>query len=486
MNSVSSHDLRPGDARALWPGLALDNSYARLPMTMYSKARPEPLADPELLWFNASLAGALGLDEQPRELITAFASGHREPFGARPIQPKVSKRPWGALDPRHGAVTEVFLGEHIDPCFQRHDLSLVQHEEGHEPGGAELSVRTALHQLLIGEVLNAIGVQAPRILAITYDDGNGGLDKAHASVIKTGESPLTIGAFEHAFRKLGLAELERLAEYAIARIDPALINSDTPYTDLFERVCDQLAVTMAQWASVGFIHSKLDTHLTLIDGGLSLVPYSGFMDNYDPDYARHPLDSTGRYAFSAQPIAAHWNLCRFANALRPLTRLEQKGAARRIEDRLDDFFNRYEHYRFAYLRHKLGLIVSRKGDAALVNELIELMAVEKANSALVFRQICELAARREGRDWLVTQFRQSKRIDRWVEAYLRRLAIEPTRGKPEHREHMESLNPWCIPGAHTLSATIDEVLEGDLSSIDRFLKAYANSGEPLQQVGLRG
>ncbi|MEQ6886381.1 protein adenylyltransferase SelO family protein [Salicola sp. Rm-C-2C1-2] len=389
MNSVSSHNLQLGDARAVWPGLALDNSYARLPKVMYSPAEPEPLAEPELLWFNAPLASVLGLGGQPQELITAFASGHRVPFGARPIRRKVAQRPWGAPEPRHGATAEIALGEHIDRCFQRCDLSLQQHEDSdHDLAGAELSVRNGLHQLLMGEVLNAMGVQAPRVLAIAYDDAGGKLDQARASVIKTGESPLTIGAFEYAFSQLGLAELERLTDYAIARIDPALINSDTPYTAFFERVCDKLAVTMAQWASVGFIHSKLDTHLTAIDGGMSLTPYSGFMDNSDIDRIRHPSDATGRYAFSAQPIAAHWNLCRFANVLRPLTGPEGKGSGSRIQGRLDGFFNRYE-------QHRIG--------------------------------------------------------------YLQRPAVEPTRGTPRSR---------------TLSATVEEVVEGDWSSIDRFLTAY--------------
>ena len=404
MNSISSHNLQSGDAKALWPGLALDNSYARLPKVMYSPADLEPLAEPELLWFNAPLAEALGLGDQPRELITAFASGHRVPFGAQPIRRNVAQRPWGAPEPRPGAAAEIALGEHIDRCFQRCDLSLQQREDSdHDPAGAELSVKDGLHQLLMGEVLNALGVQAPRILAIACDHADYGLDQARASVIKTGESPLTIGAFEYAIRERGLAELERLSDYAIARIDPALINSDTPYTALFERVCDQLAVTMAQWTSVGFIHSKLDTHLTAIDGGISLAPWSGFLDDHDPDPIRHPSDATGRYAFSAQPIAAHWNLCRFANVLRPLTKLEGKGSGSRIQGRLDHFFNRYEQHRMSFLQ---------------------------------------------------------------------RPVVEPARSEPEPREHMESFNSGGIPRPRTLSATVEEVLGGDRSSIDRFLTAY--------------
>ena len=472
MDFVSSHNLQPERARAVWPGLALDNSFARLPETMYSNAHVQPLAEPELLWFNAPLARTLGLEEEPRDAITAFASGHLFPFGSSPIQGKVSRRPWGALDLHHGRTTEITLGEHIDPYFQRHDLSLLQHEEGHAPGETDLSVNSAVHQLLMGEVLHAIGVQAPRILAIAYDDASPTLEQPRASAIKVGESPLTIGVFEHAFRKQGLAELSRLGDYAIARMNPALMSSHTPYTDLLEHLCDRLAVTMAQWACVGFIHSRLDTHLTPIDGGMSLVPYSGFMDYYDPDCIRHPLDWTGRYAFSAQPIAAHWNLCRLANALRPLMRCEQDGTGRRFQNSLDAFFNRYEFYRSTFFRYKLGLRVGRKGDTMLVNELIELMAADHVNPALVFHQVGQLATTAEGRDWLVTQFRQRDRARQWVDAYLERLAVEPASGKPEHRDHMQALNPWCIPGSRTLSATIDKVVQGYAPAIDQFLAVY--------------
>ena len=472
MDFVSSHQLQPEKARAVWPGLALDNSYARLPQTMHSKADLQPLAEPKLLWFNAPLARALGLAEEPRDAITAFASGRLFPFGSSPIRRKIARRPWGALDLQHGSTSEIALGEHIDPCFQRHDLSLLQREESHAHGETDLSVNSAVQQLLMGEVLHATGVQAPRILAIAYDNASSPLERARASAIKVDESPLTIGAFEHAFRKRSLIELSRLGDYAIARINPVFMSSHTPYTDLLEHVCDQFAVTMAQWASVGFIHSRLDTHLTPIDGGMSLVPYSGFMDHYDPDCIKHPLDWTGRYTFSAQPIAAHWNLCRLANALGPLTRFEQDGSGRRIQNSLDDFFNRYEFYRSTWFRHKLSLRVSRKGDTVLVNELIELMAADRANPALVFHQIGQLATRAEGRDWLVTQFRQRDRARQWVDAYLERLAVEPASGKPEHRDHMQALNPWCIPGSRTLSATIDKVVQGYAPAIDQFLAVY--------------
>ena len=472
MDFVSGYGLRSSDVRLVWPGLALDNSYARLPATMHAMADIQPLNTPELLWFNAPLAGSLGLNQPPDEVSAAFASGRLIPFGASPIRVKTAKRHWGDLDPLPRSADEVTLGEHIDPCFKRRDLSLVQHEKGRGAERVHLSVRTALHQLVMGEALNAVGIRAPRILAIAYEGSSELVDKARASVIRVGESPLTIGAFEYAYRYSGWADLRRLADYSIARIDPALMAGETPYTDLFSRVCEQVSVTTAQWASLGFVHSKLDTHLTPIDGTTSMMPHSGFIAEYDPDWISHPMDAMGRYAFSAQPIAAHWNLCRFANALKPLIDSELQDSQQTIRETLDCFFDRHERYRLTYFRHKLGLLVARKGDERLINELLQLMSWDRVNPTFVFRQICQLPAAPEARSWLVNHFQRRERLNQWIDNYLHRLALEPLSGKPKHLKYMTSMNPACVPRPQAVSITLEKAVSGDLSAIDRFLATH--------------
>lgn len=472
MDFVGNKNLRSAEADVVWPGLSLDNSYAQLPDSMHAAAGVDRLVEPELLWCNWRLGHALGIDLQPQDAIKAFASGHRIPFGASPVQSRTSKRPWGTIDPHHGIADDIALGEHVDPCFQRHHLSLQQREEGSDSTGAELSLRTAVYQLLMGEVLNAIGIQAPRVLAVAYDNSNQAPERFRASMLKVGDSPLTIGAFEHAFRKLSVAELRDLADYAISRIKPALINSDTPYADLFGQVCDQAAASSAQWESVGFIHSKLDTQLTPIDGGMSLGIHSGFMEHYDPDCTLHPFDLTGRYAFSAQPIAVHWNLCRFANVLKPLMRFEPRAARERVQQGLDDFFDRYDHYRLVHLKHQLGLILTHKEDGRLVDELLELIAQDRLNPQLVFGQVRQLTTMPEIRQWLVALFRQRDRANQWVEAFMKRIAFEPMRA-PEHPEPMHACTPHCITRPSALSTTVEEVLKGNVGAIDQFLADYS-------------
>jgi serine/tyrosine/threonine adenylyltransferase len=52
-------------------GWNLDNSYARLPESFYSRLNPTPVSSPELVILNHSLARALGLDPEPWEARTA-------------------------------------------------------------------------------------------------------------------------------------------------------------------------------------------------------------------------------------------------------------------------------------------------------------------------------------------------------------------------------------------------------------------------------
>ena len=476
MDFVTGHNLGSPDARCLWSGLAWDNSYSRMPQTMHGRADVRPLNAPRLLWFNTPLAQSLGLDRPPDDAIAAIAGGCVMPIGAHPIQGRTAERPWGCEDPASTTTADFMLGEHIDPHLRRHDLALAQHENSAGPEKGALSLRTALHQFLMGEALNALGIKTPRILAIACEEEEEDerADGPRASVIKVGESPLTIGAFEYAYRYAGASELERLADYAIARVSPELMAGQTPYTDLLHHVCDRLAVTAAQWESLGFVHGRLDTQLTPIDGSASVVAHSQFIAEYDFDRISHPMDAMGRYAFCAQPIAAHWNLCRLANSLRPLIEKEQQDAKQTTEKILDGFFDRHESYRLMYYRHKLGLFVKREGDETLIDELLRLMHSDRVNQTFVFRQICQLAVAPEAGQWLVRHFSQKTRAQQWVDGYRQRLASEPMSGKTKHIRYMASANPNSVPSPQAISVTLEKALGGDLSAMERFLVTHGS------------
>lgn len=70
-------------------GMCFDNSYARLPGVFFRRCGPALAADPELVFFNRSLASDLGMNDpeviDDHALLSSIFSGNRLPVGAQPI-----------------------------------------------------------------------------------------------------------------------------------------------------------------------------------------------------------------------------------------------------------------------------------------------------------------------------------------------------------------------------------------------------------------
>ena len=68
-------------------GWNFDNSFARLPETLYSFLKPTPVSAPQLVLFNFPLAKALGLDDEALQSAagTAVFVGKRIPEGSLPL-----------------------------------------------------------------------------------------------------------------------------------------------------------------------------------------------------------------------------------------------------------------------------------------------------------------------------------------------------------------------------------------------------------------
>ena len=68
-------------------GFRFDNSYARLPETLFAFCDPQPVRAPELLLFNGELAAQLGLDAEALNSDTgaALLGGNRPLPGGEPL-----------------------------------------------------------------------------------------------------------------------------------------------------------------------------------------------------------------------------------------------------------------------------------------------------------------------------------------------------------------------------------------------------------------
>ena len=148
---------------------SFDNSYARLPARFFIRQAPIAVAAPRLVFFNAPLAEALGLDAAAlagAEGAAIFA-GNLVPEGAEPLAMAYAGHQFGGFSPRLGDGRALLLGEVIGRDGQR-DIHLKG--SGRTPysrgGDGRAVLGPMLREAIISEAMAALGVSTTRALAV--------------------------------------------------------------------------------------------------------------------------------------------------------------------------------------------------------------------------------------------------------------------------------------------------------------------------------
>jgi uncharacterized protein YdiU (UPF0061 family) len=239
------------------------------------------------------------------------------------------------------------------------------------------------------------------------------------------------------------------------------------------------AQLIAQWMLLGFIHGVMNTDNTSISGETIDYGPCAFMEAYDPATVFSSIDRHGRYAYGNQPRVALWNLARLAEALLPVL-VEEAGseevALASAQEALAAFEPRFVAARSAGFNRKLGL-TERAGDAALVEDLLERMAANRADFTLTFRRLCDAAAGPEGDGGVRALFADPGAYDAWAGGWRRRLDQEP--GSREDRgEAMRRINPIFIPRNHMVEAALKAAMqEQDFQPFEELLAVVTNPYE---------
>ena len=113
-----------GGASAL-TNFKFDNSFARELEGCYVPWDAEKVSEPRLLMFNCELAADLGLDVAALEtpLGADIFSGNRVPKGAKPLAQAYAGHQFGNFSPMLGDGRALLLGEIVDTCGKRRDIS---------------------------------------------------------------------------------------------------------------------------------------------------------------------------------------------------------------------------------------------------------------------------------------------------------------------------------------------------------------------------
>jgi len=452
-------------------GWRFDNSYARLPDTLFSRAAPVPVAQPALAVLNETLAAELGLDPSALQKGGAdIFAGNLVPEGAEPIAQAYAGHQFGHFT-NLGDGRAVLLGEQITPQGARFDIQLKG--SGQTPysrrGDGRAALGPMLREYIISEAMHALGIPTTRSLAVATTGeqiAREGMLQG-AVLTRVAASHIRVGTFEYANAIGDRAALEALTRHTLERHYPELAGADNPAQVLLGGVLERQAKLIAQWLCVGFVHGVMNTDNMALSGETIDYGPCAFIDTYDPATVFSSIDRGGRYAYGNQPNIAHWNLARLAEALLPLIDADKDKAVSAAENALGEFPARFRTHYTAGLRAKFGLVGEEDGDLELAQEFLDWMRMSLADFTSSFVALTAAAGSGE----MTGPLNLGGGLPAgWYAKWTERVK----RGRTNRSgivEMMRKANPGVIPRNHRVEEALAAASAGDFSVMHRLLDA---------------
>jgi uncharacterized protein YdiU (UPF0061 family) len=487
------------------PSLAFDNTYARDLPGLYVAWKPAAVPAPRLLFLNHDLAAELGLDAQALRGAegAALFAGNAVPEGAEPLAQAYAGHQFGGFSPQLGDGRALLLGEVIDRHGQRRDIAFKG--SGRTPfsrgGDGKAAVGPMLREVLIGEAMHALGIPTTRSLAVvaTGETVVREVTLPGAVLTRVAASHLRVGTFQFFVARGEVDKLRQLAEYAIARHDPALVGAPDRWFGLLRAVAQRQAALIAHWMNVGFIHGVMNTDNMTISGETIDYGPCAFMEAVDPATVFSSIDHGGRYAYGNQPLVARWNLAKLAEALLPLAadgddEAAVKRAVAEATEVIDAFPAMYAGALLKGQRAKLGLqhagAADDAADAALAEDWLTLLQRERVDFTLAWRRLADAAAGDEAP--LRSLFAEAPAAEAWLSRWRARCAVDDAAGGAvapagERAARMRRANPFVIPRNHRVEEALAAASDHDeLGPFERLLAAVRRPFDETPGVATYG
>ena len=460
-------------------GWNFDNTYVRLPDSLYVRQNPIPVPAPRMVIFNRALGESLGLNTQELDGHdgAAIFAGNLIPEGAQPIAQAYAGHQFGHFT-MLGDGRAILLGEHVTPQGKRFDIQLKG--SGQTPfsrrGDGRAALGPMLREYIISEAMHGLGIPTTRSLAVvaTGEAVHRETLLAGAILTRVAASHIRVGTFEYLAARGSKEELHTLADYTIRRHYPKLLEAENPTLALLHAVMERQASLIAKWLHVGFIHGVMNTdNMSLCGESIDYGPCA-FMDAYDPATVFSSIDHDGRYAYGNQPAIAQWNLTRLAEALLPLIHEDTEKAVELAQEALGSFPSVFRRFWIEGMRAKLGLFTAEEEDAALAQDLLQRMQAIGADYTGTLRDLAS--------DPLPdTPFFLDPAFGPWRERWQARLKRQ---GEPLEvsRSLMRTRNPAVIPRNHRVEEALDAaVRRGDLTLLSALLAALSRPFDDLPE-----
>ena len=447
----------------------------------FTPLQPSPVAAPRWASRNDALRTELGWPTQLFDdfHLQAFAGNALMP-GSKPLATVYSGHQFGQWAGQLGDGRAIWLGEAASLLgpqeIQLKGAGRTPYSRG---GDGRAVLRSSIREYLCSEAMHGLGIPTTRALSLVASPEPVRREtmETAALVARVAPSFLRFGHFEHFSAQGDTESLRLLADHAIRHHLPLCLEraqqwQGNVYAALLDVVQESTARLLAQWQAVGFCHGVMNTdNMSLLGLTIDYGPFQ-FMDSFDPGHICNHSDHQGRYAYGRQPNVAYWNLYALAQALAPL--IDDQEMTLQV---LEAYKTQFPRYLGDAMRAKLGLVgdlapeSEREADWTLVEDLMQLMAAEKVDFTLFWRQMSHAVAQQaratESSDsaWsaVTDQVLDRPRLLAWLQRFADRAGASNFAAMGHH---MLKSNPKFVLRNHLAEVAIRQAQAGDFSEIE--------------------
>ncbi|MEM9054139.1 MAG: YdiU family protein [Pseudomonadota bacterium] len=433
--------------------------YLDLPEGLYSKVPVSHFPQPALFAANLDLAGMFGVESDWFESATALSalSGRQPLYDGGPIAMAYSGHQFGQYAPLLGDGRAMLAGALHDQGGHEHELHLKG--SGLTPfsrgGDGKATLGAAIREYIVSEAMAALGVATSCSLAIVTTGEQIMRQQGRlpgAVLARTARSHLRVGTFQYTAANHDADTLRTLADFAITRLDPELMDlGDQRYAAFLNRVAERQVKLIAQWMSFGFIHGVMNTDNMTLSGETIDYGPCAFMDVFHPARVFSSIDHYGRYAWNKQPEIGLWNLSRLAEAMLPLFASEEADQIAAAEAALKEYPAQFKTAWVAAMSDKLGLSEATNHEA-FIEQTLSLLFEGKADFTRTFTTLTRYAG---GGDEtaLIGEFEDGDAAKAWLQDW-DTLTGGPAGIDPARLAAMRAANPVRIARNHQVEAAI--------------------------------
>ena len=449
----------------------LPHAFANLSEDFHTRQNWEGFDNPFVVIENSDLKNELGINSLGDQQLLNIFNGTEKIESLKPLSMVYSGHQFGQYVEQLGDGRGLLLGQ-MSSNSGLIDIHLKG--AGKTPysrfGDGRAVLRSVIREYLCGEAMHALSIPTSRALMIIGSDEMVIREKSESAAMlaRTAKTHIRFGSFEYFHYNNQPENVKALADFCIDQYSTYFSRTPSAYEDFFRVIVERTASMIAKWQASGFNHGVMNTdNMSILGETFDYGPY-GFMEDYLPTYVCNHSDHQGRYAFKNQPYIGLWNCSALGHALSSLISEEAQGEI------LQTYEEIFQNTLAELYRKKLGLEQEQSEDAALIQDLLDIMESEKLDYTNTFRNLTQALTNK------ITPELDSDIAKIWIASFQERHTKEGL-SADKKLISMNQVNPKFILRNYMAQEAIDAAEDSDFSKLETLIVVLTKPFEELKE-----